>query len=180
MGELQTLQSLIDALSEHGDRPAVLALQKEDAERWTYAELDDHVRRLARGLTEAGVGRGDNVALLAPNGPEWVAACLGVIGAGAVIVPLDVQLDEEVLSYALDDSDARFIFTTSDHTERLERLDAEAAPEPVLLDAEPEDERSWWRLLSDEPTEPFRVDPDDQAALFYTSGTTGTSKGVPL
>jgi long-chain acyl-CoA synthetase len=180
VGESQTLQSLIDSLSEHGDRPAVLALQKDDAECWTYAELDDHVRRLARGLADAGVGRGGHVALLAPNGPEWMVACLGVIGAGAVIVPLDVQLDEEMLSYALDDSDARFIFTTSDHTERLERLATEAAPEPVLLDVEPEDERSWWRLVSEEGAEPVRADPDEQAALFYTSGTTGTAKGVPL
>jgi long-chain acyl-CoA synthetase len=180
MSELRTLRSLIDALPEHGDRPAVFALQKEDAERWSYSELDDHVRRLARGLADVGVGRGDHVALLAPNGPEWLAACLAVIWAGAVIVPLDVQLDDEVFSYALNDSGAKFIFTTTDQTGRLERLEAETAPEPVLLDAEPEDERSWRRLLADEAAGPLEVEPDDQAALFYTSGTTGTSKGVPL
>src|SRR5215212_8999404 len=180
MSEPRTLRSLIDALPGQGDRTAVLALRKEDAERWTYAELADYSRRLARGLTEAGVGRGDHVALLAPNSAEWMAACLAVIGAGAVIVPLDAQIDEEVLSYALEDSGAKFIFTAADQTDRLERLDTEVAPEPVLLDAEPEDERSWRRLLADEPLEPPDIEPDDQAALFYTSGTTGTSKGVPL
>jgi long-chain acyl-CoA synthetase len=180
MSELRTLRSLVDALPERGDQPAVLAMRKKGAERWTYTELADHVRRLSSGLTEAGIRRGDHVGLLAPNGPEWIAACLAVIGAGAVIVPLDVQIDEEVLSYALEDSEASFIFTTADHTERLARLHTEVAPQPILLDVEPEDERSWWRLLADEAAEPPRVDPDDLAALFYTSGTTGTSKGVPL
>jgi len=180
MSELRTLRSLVDALPERGDQPAVLAMRKKGAERWTYTELADHVRRLSSGLTEAGIRRGDHVGLLAPNGPEWIAACLAVIGAGAVIVPLDVQIDEEVLSYALEDSEASFIFTTADHTERLARLHTEVAPQPILLDVEPEDERSWLRLLADEAAEPPWVDPDDLAALFYTSGTTGTSKGVPL
>ncbi len=180
MGEPRTLRSLIDALPQRGDRSAVLALQTEGAERWSYAELDDHARRLARGLIDAGVERGEHVALLAANGPEWMVACLAVIAAGAVIVPLDVQIDDEVLSYALDDSDAKFIFTNANQLDRLEALDAEAAPEPVLLDAEPEDERSWRRLLGDEAAEPPEIDPEDLAALFYTSGTTGTSKGVPL
>src|SRR5215210_2786706 len=149
MSELRTLRSLVDALSEHGDRPAVLALHKESIERWSYAELADHVRRLASGLTETEVGRGDHVALLAANRPEWIAACLAVIGGGGVVVPLDVQLGDEELSYALDDSGAEFIFTTADQTERLERLDIEADPKPILLDAEEPDERGWRRLFSD-------------------------------
>ncbi len=94
MSELRTLQSLIEKLPEPGDRPAVLALRKEEIERWSYAELDDHVRRLARGLAERSVERGDHVALLAPNRPEYIAASLGVVEAGAVVVPLDVQFDD--------------------------------------------------------------------------------------
>ena len=180
MSELRTLQSLIDTLSEHGDRQAVMALHKEDAVRWSYRELADNVRRLACGLIEAGVGRGDHIALLAANRPEWIAACLATIGAGAVVVPLDVQLGDGELSYALDDSSAGFIFTTSDQTERLEHLDVEATPKLILLDVDEDDERSWRRLLSERDAELPRPEPDDPAALFYTSGTTGTTKGVPV
>src|SRR5207248_4265189 len=56
---LRTLQCLLSGLPGQGDRPAVLALHKEESERWSYAELADRVRRLAQGLTEmGGVGRG--------------------------------------------------------------------------------------------------------------------------
>src|SRR5215218_1031236 len=144
MSELRTLRSLVDTLSEHdGDQPAVLALHKESIERWSYAELTDHVRRLASGLSETGVEHGDHVALLAANRPEWIVACLAMIGAGGVIVPLDVQLGDEEPSYALADSGAGFIFTTTDQTDRLERLDIGAKPKPILLDAEEQDERGW-------------------------------------
>src|SRR5215216_7462048 len=180
MSELHTLRSLVDALSEHGDQPAVLALHKESIERWSYAELADHVRLLARGLSETGVEHGNHVALLAANRPEWIAACLAVIRAGGVVVPLDVQLGDEELSYALADSGAEFIFTTTDQTDRLERLDIGAEPRLILLDAEEQDEWGWRRLLSDGDFEVAESGPDDSATLFYTSGTTGTTKGVPV
>src|ERR1043166_6860988 len=111
MENLHTLQSVIDRLSEPGDPPAGLALHKQESERLSYAELADQVRRLAQGLAEAGVNRGDQVALLADNRPEWVTACGAVIQAGAVVVPLDVQLADDMLRHVLKDSGARHAVT---------------------------------------------------------------------
>ncbi len=175
MGDLRTLQSLTDGLRDHGDRPVLLALQKEGVERWSYMDLADHAGRLARGLAESNVDRGEHVALLAGNRPEWVAACLALAMAGAVVVPLDARLGDEAVAHALGDSGAELVFTTSDQVERLGD-----GLKPILLDAGNEDERSWRRLLSDGNDELPRVEPEDPAALFYTSGTTGTAKGVPL
>jgi long-chain acyl-CoA synthetase len=180
MENLQTLQPVLDGLSEHGDRPALLALLKEGSVRRSYAELADQVRWLARGLAGAGVGRGDHVALLAGNRPEWVAACLGVIRAGAVIVPLDVQLADDVLGHVLKDSGARLLFTTTAQADRLQRLDTGAELKIALLDAPAEEERGWQRLLADEAGDLPQAEPNNPAALFYTSGTTGPPKGVPL
>ena len=181
MSELRTLQSLLETLPERGDRRVLLALYKEDVEHWSYGGLADHVRRLARGLVERGVGRGDHVALLAANGPEWIVACLAVVGAGAVVVPLDAQIGDEMLQGALEDSGAKLIFTNGEEAGRIEGLETEAAPEIFfLLDAGEDDERGWRRLLSDGEGELPQVEPEDPAALFYTSGTTGTAKGVPL
>src|SRR5918994_443377 len=181
MSELRTLRSFFDTLHGRGDRPALLALHKEDVESWSYDELADHARRLAGGLIDAGVGRGDHLALFAANRVEWIIACLGAIGAGGAVVPPDPQIGDEMLAYALADSGAEFVFATGEGAGRLERLGIEATPRQVLLDAGEEDERSWRRLLADGDAEELpQPEPEDRAALFYTSGTTGTAKGVPL
>ena len=92
-------------------------------ESWSYRELAARVRRLALGLRRVGVERGDHhVAILCANRPEWIAACLATISAGAVVVPLDVQIGEEALGSVLTDSDAGHVFTTSDQAGRLEKL----------------------------------------------------------
>src|SRR5918997_6148026 len=180
--ELSTLPHLIDVLAEHGDRQAVLALQREGAESWSYADLAEHARRLAGGLTESGIGRGDDVALLASSRPEWIVACLAVVGSGAVATPVDVQLGDEALARVLRFSGARAIFTTAEQIEKLERLDIEEPPKPILLDVGEDDHRSWRHLLAEEgpDAELARPEADEPAALFYTSGTTGAPKGVPL
>src|SRR5215210_2568061 len=182
ISEARTLGFLIDVLVEHGDWRAVLALQEEGAESWTYDELAAHVRRLAHGLTRAGVSRGDHVMLFAPSRPEWMVACLAIVGAGAVATPVDVQLGDEVLSRILDHSGAEFVFTTAEHVGRFERLDVMLRPSPILLDVGEGDPRSWQHLRAsgDRDAELTRPDPDELAALFYTSGTTGAPKGVPL
>ncbi len=129
---------------------------------------------MAHGLVGAGIERGDRVALFAPN-TQWVAACLAVIRVGAVAVLLDAHLGEVALEGILESSETKLIFTTS---ERADRLDTDASP--VLLDAADDDERSWRRLLADADTELPEVEPEDVAALFYSSGTTCAAKGVPL
>lgn len=65
MAGSSTLQELFDALRRFGDRPAIVALQKEGADIWPYQKLSDHLTRLAAGLTDAGLRRGDRVALCA-------------------------------------------------------------------------------------------------------------------
>ena len=181
-GELRTLSHLIDVLAARGDRQAVLALQEEGAESWSYEELAGYARQLAHGLIEAGVGRGDHVMLFAPSRPEWMVACLAIVEAGAVATPVDVQIGEESLSRILDHSGARFVFTTTDQTEKLERLAVGGMPRPILLDVGEEDPHSWRHLLAgaDRDAGLSPPDPNEPAALFYTSGTTGAPKGVPL
>ena len=178
----RTLGSLIDALVDRGDRQAVLALQEEGAKSFSYEQLALEVRRLAHGLTKVGVSHGDHVMLFAASQPEWMVACLAIVGAGAVATPVDVQLGEEMLSGIVDHSGAEFVFTTSEQLGRLGRLDVMVKPKPILLDVGEEDPRSWRYLLAsaDRDAELARPEPEDVAALFYTSGTTGAPKGVPL
>src|SRR5215212_9486363 len=179
-GGLHTLRSVVDGLSARGERPTLVASGEEGVEIWSYVELAGYVRRLAHGLLGAGVDRGDHVALLAANRKEWVVACLAVISAGAVVVPLDVQLGDESLSHVLVDSGARYIFTTADQVGRLENVGKDGGLRSILLDVGEDDGRSWRSLLTDEDGDLTPSEPGDVAALFYTSGTTGAPKGVPL
>jgi long-chain acyl-CoA synthetase len=176
----RTLRSVVDGLGAHSRRPAIVAVGEKGVELWTYGELAGLVRRLAGGLRGAGVGRGDHVALLATNSREWVAACLAVVSAGAVVVPLDAQLGDDSLRHALEDSGAGHVFTTADQAARLENVDTGAALRTILLDVGEDDGRSWRCLPREEWVNVPPAEPGDVAVLFYTSGTTGAAKGVPL
>lgn len=177
---LRTAAELLDVLSGRADTTAVLALQETGATRWTCGELADDAQRLAHGLIEAGVGRGGHVVLLADNRPEWIVAALAVMAAGGVVVPLDAQLAEKSLAHCLADSAARLVFTTADGAARIEKLCPEHGSQLLLLDAAQDAPRSWRRLLSDKTFALPQLQPGDPATLFYTSGTTGAPKGVPL
>ncbi len=178
MAVRQSCDGVLTDLSRNGGRPAVLALRKRDSETWSYADLDGCVDRLAHGLRHAGLARGDRAAIIADNGPEWIAAALAVIRAGGVVVPLDVQLGEKALRHVFGDSTPEFVFTTKNRAERIAACAENARI--ALLDATDQDERSWRRLLLRNADALPKVGPEDHATLFYTSGTTGPPKGVPL
>ncbi|MHB8165475.1 MAG: AMP-binding protein [Sulfuricella sp.] len=173
-----SLSPVIAGLAGFGRRPAILALGPEGADTWSYAELAAHVEALAGGLIQAGLMRGEAVALFAPDSPPWIAVALAVIRAGGAVLPVDAQLPDEVLAHVLADSGARIVFTTADRAERLAHL--APALRLVLLDARDDDARGWQALRAPHAVALPPSDAADPAALFYTSGTTGRPKGVPL
>jgi long-chain acyl-CoA synthetase len=180
MRSLATLQALVRALAGYEERPAVVALQKGDTTTWSYVALADHAQGLATGLVEAGLQRGSHVVLFAPNRPEWMLACLALLAAAAVPVPVDAQSSDADLRHVLGDSDARWIFTTTTLARRVEAVGGDRNFTCVLLDADDTDRRGWRRYIADWSRDLPSVAPEDPAVLFYTSGTTGRPKGVPL
>ncbi len=175
-----TLREVFDTFSRTGARPAMVALHTGGVETWSYEEFGKCVEKLATGLMQAGVVRGGHVALLAKNSPAWIIACLAVIRAGGVAVPLDSQFSDKALQRVLRDCDARFVFTTTEELSRLRAVCGDCAFTPILLDAETQEPRSWRGMLADRTSTFPEPEPDQPVTLFYTSGTTGVSKGVPL
>jgi len=170
----------VDSLGEHGDETALVVFGKKDRHRWSFEKLVARARSFANGFVRRDFKSGDTVAIFAENSPEWIVAALGIIRAGMVAVPLDVQLGNKTLVHTLRDSGARAIITTKKRVERIEKLDLKEKPKLILLDADEDDEQSWERFLESEETKLPTVSRDDKAVLFYTSGTTGPPKGVPL
>lgn len=177
--ESRSLAHWLEALGRYGEHTALIAFDKDGAQRTSYAELDALSGRFATGLIEREIRRGERLALLAPSSPEWIAAFLGIIRAGATPVPLDVQFDDDALLHVLDDSRPRWILANAKQAARLDKLGFDQPPDIFLLD-DRQSPQSWQHALAEAPTQLPAASPEDEAILFYTSGTTGPPKGVPL
>ena len=141
--------SLVAMLRASVERdPEATALVEVSGSSVSYGELWERSARVAGGLRSAGVSPGDRVALRLANSIDWVLAFFGVQLLGAVVVPVNTRFTEDEVGYVLKDSGASFTF-------------APGAPLP-----------------EGEPLEGEELDPDDLAAIFYTSGTTGFPKGA--
>ena len=174
-----TLIDLIDGLDSWGDRPAIRMAGETKTSEWTFADVCASTRRIGAGLQRAGVRPGDHVVLLAPNRPEWIIAALGVIRAGAILVPVDNQFDDELLAHVINDCKPALVITLARGEQRLRRLLPDTTP-AYLLDAPEKSTKSWIFLSKADSLGPVKADPAQTAVMFYTSGTTGPPKGVPL
>ena len=178
MESFTTLQEIVASLPDRGEEPALIGFRKEGAESYSFKRLGDLAMRLGQGLLESGLEPGSRVLLLAPNQPEWIIVCLALIYARAVPVPLDAQIAGDELEHLVRDSEPKWACTTSKLISRLEGADENL--NFILLDGE-KDQRPHWRgYLTDSSGRPPAPAPDDLAVLFYTSGTSGKPKGVPL
>jgi len=178
--ECASLQTLIRSLVRFDRSPAVVAFDRTGSHVWSFRDLIERVQRLAAGLTAAGLTRGTHAVLCAPGSAEWIVVCFALIEAGVIPVPVDTQVGEEELRHIRHDSEARWIFTTTSMADRLATLSADHVGRLVLLDGSREDRRSLPWLFAEPAESCPSVASDDPALLFYTSGTTGLPKGVPL
>jgi long-chain acyl-CoA synthetase len=161
---------------------------------WTlsYGQLKEHVHALGAALLARGMRKGDRVGVISENRSEWVITYLAVTCAGGVIVPFDILLKGEELASIVRASGARIIFTSAEYREKVQKASAGAVDTVVLFDPPAAAESGILfffslleegRALAGRAGDPYAaavVIPDDLAALIFTSGTTGTPKGVML
>lgn len=181
---------LLDAVEEHGDRPAYGGPGDSGL---SYAEVQDHARRGAGALRQLGLGRGDRAAILSENRLEWALADWSCLAAGVADVPIYSTLPPYQVAYILEDSGATLVFVSD--AEQLAKVRAAAAGltreiRIVVFDpaAAEGDAISWpdFLAMGDDSelsacvAEARRAEPDDVATMIYTSGTTGRPKGVML
>ncbi|HVZ07608.1 acyl-CoA synthetase [Rhodopila sp.] len=178
---LSPVSFLTRAARIYPDRVAVIHGDR----RFTYGQFLERVRRLASALAKAGVGKGDTVAIMAPNTPQMLEAHYAVPMLGAVLCSINIRLDSAAIGFILGHSESKVVLTDTEFAAvmrpaihglnaRVVDIDDVGGLERVGT-VEYED-----FLAAADPSHPVRL-PDDEwqaIALNYTSGTTGNPKGV--
>jgi len=182
---LTPLSFLRRAADVYPDKPAVVHGERT----YSYREFHERCRRLASQLAARGVGRGDTVAVMAPNVPALLEAHYAVPGVGAMLNALNYRLDAKTIAFCLEHGEAKVLITDREAANvikpalaRLEReifvvdIDDPLASGGALIGKT--DYESW--IAGGDPAFELK-DPEDEwdsIALMYTSGTTGDPKGV--
>ncbi|WP_408958256.1 fatty acid--CoA ligase [Natrinema sp. 74] len=176
--------TLEGAIERHPDRDAIVYPRKD--QRWTYAEFDERVNRLANALLEAGIEKGDRVATVLYNGSEIALTVYACAKIGAVFTPLNFRLPAGEIEYIVNDAEAKLVLFESETREAVEgaRPSLETVEAYVYIDDDreevPEYATGFYDMLESGTSEKpdAYVTEDDVYAFIYTSGTTGRPKGV--
>jgi long-chain acyl-CoA synthetase len=162
-----------------------IAIEHQDR-RLTYQEFYEAVECSARKLATLGIAKGDRVAVLMLNAPEYLELYFSITMAGALIVPLNTRWHINEINYTLSDSGSKMLFVDAKFAELVPEI-RRAVPgvEKFIYAGSgecPEGLTEWGRLVPG-PSAPAgfpEPDENDVAGLFYTSGTTGGPKGAML
>ena len=151
---------------------------------YTYREMEARCRRFASALRKRGVGRGDTVAIMAPNVPALLEAHYAVPALGAILNPLNVRLDAAAIAFCLSHGGAKVLLTDAEHAPTVKAALAHLPGAPLVVDID-DSEGPRGELIGSVRYEdllaegdpafawPGPVDEWDSLALLYTSGTTG-------
>ncbi|MGV8058054.1 MAG: AMP-binding protein [Smithellaceae bacterium] len=165
-----------DAARNFAKRPALIS---ED-QRISYHQLNDYVNAAAHFLKQAGITKGDKVALMLPNIPEFVYCYFAAVKLGAVAVPLNTSSTAHELSYLLENSDAKVLITVDSSRKRYEEIKNKLSccKNLIIVDSG----SPFQKALTQEPllNPETAIDTEDPAVMIYTSGLTGKPLGAVL
>ncbi len=174
---VETLQELLKRRVQEAPEKPFLFFKDQV---WTRQELDLASSLLAQEIKNLGVQAQDRVALILPNGPEFIIYFFGILKAGAIAVPVNTALKEEEISFILKDSGAVCAFISPSHEKSLgsllQRNPAMKKVESVPLGKS----KDFWLEIGTVPISAELGTVPISASLIYTSGTTGFPKGAEL
>lgn len=165
-------QGLHRSLQRHPDKTALSHIGADSTRRWSFSQMTGEVARRAAALRAWGVLPGDRVALVSPNDDAMVINLLACWWMGAVACPLNLRWSVPELDHALTDSSAALLLADVAAVPAVARI---TAPVTVMDNQQLADRAATLQAMDD-----TRTGGDALAAILYTGGTTGRSKGVTL
>ena len=169
-----TLKELFDrSCEQYSDR---IAISFVNGEPMKYADVKKEVAKTTELVTRMGIRKGDRVAILSGNMPNWCITYFAITNVGAIAVPILPDFHPEEIQGIMQHSGSKAIFVSTRLQPKLENLQSDVLTHQVSID----DFTMLKGALSDELVAPELPANDDTAVIIYTSGTTGRSKGVML
>ncbi|MFB1063482.1 long-chain fatty acid--CoA ligase [Natrinema sp. H-ect4] len=166
-----------ETVEEHPDSAAIAY----EGTELSYEEFWERTGQFAQALENRGIGEGDRVGIYLPNLPQFVTAFYGTLRAGGIIVPMNPQYKAREISHMLGDSGAKAVVALADLVPNVLEVQDDTEVEQVIsVGADVEGATEFDDFLADETKDIVDRADDDIAVQPYTSGTTGTPKGVLL
>ena len=182
MARMTVRELLEERAGRYGDKTFLIV--PEDDRAFSYHDFDLAINRTAQVLHGLGIGHGDKVAILTTNVPEFLFAFFGAMKLGAVAAPINNLLKAAEMQFIMAHAEAKVLLTMPRFLDLVRSIRDELPDlREVLVAGSAEDEpgtRNFLGLCSLAPAmaPPASIDPDDEAVILYTSGTTGKPKGV--
>lgn len=149
----------------------------------SWSVFDEKANRVANMLIERGIGKGDRVAILMFNCLEWLPIYFGILKSGAIAVPFNFRFDAKEIKYCADLAEVQVIFFGPQFIGRIESIEEELNRGRLLIyvgDSCPTFAESYRELVADCSSRPpmIRLEDEDDAAIYFSSGTTGFPKAI--
>jgi long-chain acyl-CoA synthetase len=175
---IKTIPEMIEkSVDRYKDKTAYLIPRNKNIHKFSYREVLEYVKRIGRYLKESGIGKGDNIAILGENRPEWGISYFTVSWIGATAVPLDSRASAESLRFILGFSAAKAIFLSASYLPKVRPMLDELDGLKQVIVMETFDDlynRYSWGVERERPSD------QEVSEILFTSGTTGNPKGVML
>ena len=168
-----SLRKYFDFAAMHGDKDFLVF---ED-ERYSFADAFKISAKVGNALVDAGIQKGDRVSICMQNNPEFIFAYMGIVGIGAVCVPLNSWWVPSEVIYGLEHSQSKLIFGDQKRLQGLESIDIIK----IITSYTPDDNFLDFKKFIEGKSETWpdiEIGRDDDATIYYTSGSTGKPKGV--
>jgi long-chain acyl-CoA synthetase len=175
---INTIPEMVEISAErYRDKTAYLIRRKNNIYKLDYGQVLEYVKRLGRYLKELGLGRGDHIAILGENRPEWGISYFSVAWIGATAIPLDARASSDSYKFILRFSSGKAIIVSGSYISDIQSIAGELDQLRHIIVMENFDE-IYNKYSSGVPMED--VSRDDLMQILFTSGTTGDPKGVML